>query len=162
MTKLNIPVGVSDFAEIRENGYYYVDKSALISELLSNNAAKVTWITRPRRFGKTLGISMLASFFDIRKDSRTLFAGLEIAGDITLCRAWMNQYPTIFISLKRVDGLNFSDAYGMLCAVIAELCAEHQYLLNSDKVALFFLWMSMMFLLRKPTVTAITVRCLMS
>lgn len=86
MVQLNIPVGISDFAEIRRSGYYYVDKSAVISELLKNSAAKVTLITRPRRFGKTLGISMLASFFDIRKDSRELFEGLEIAGNVFLCR----------------------------------------------------------------------------
>lgn len=67
MPTLNIPVGVSDFSEIRQNGYYYVDKTELIRELLKTDATKVTLITRPRRFGKTLGMSMLASFFDIRK-----------------------------------------------------------------------------------------------
>ena len=69
MTHLNIPVGISDFAEIRQNGYYYVDKTGLIAEVLKAQAVKVTLITRPRRFGKTLGMSMLESFFDIRKDS---------------------------------------------------------------------------------------------
>ena len=73
MKLLSIPVGVSDFEEIRRNGYYYVDKSGLIGELLSTTGTKVTLITRPRRFGKTLGMSMLESFFDIRKDSRKLF-----------------------------------------------------------------------------------------
>ena len=67
MEKLNIPVGVSDFAELRSNGYYYVDKSGLIREMLTSSAAKVTLITRPRRFGKTLGMSMLENFFNIRK-----------------------------------------------------------------------------------------------
>lgn len=67
MAKLNIPVGVSDFAELRSNGYYYVDKSGLIREMLTSSAAKVTLITRPRRFGKTLGMSMLENFFNIRK-----------------------------------------------------------------------------------------------
>ncbi|MFR5372043.1 MAG: AAA family ATPase [Faecalibacterium prausnitzii] len=70
MKEMNIPVGVSDFEEIRKNGYYYIDKSGLIGELLSRTGTKVTLITRPRRFGKTLGMSMLESFFDIRKDSR--------------------------------------------------------------------------------------------
>lgn len=69
MEKLNIPVGVSDFAELRSNGYYYVDKSGLIREMLTSSAAKVTLITRPRRFGKTLGMSMLENFFNIRKNS---------------------------------------------------------------------------------------------
>ena len=70
MKLLRIPVGVSDFAEIRRNGYYYVDKSGLIGELLGTTGTKVTLITRPRRFGKTLGMSMLESFFDIRKDNK--------------------------------------------------------------------------------------------
>ena len=81
MDNLKIPVGTSDFAEIRQNGYYYVDKTVLISELLKTASNKVTLITRPRRFGKSLGMSMLENFFDIRKDSRTLFAGLEISQD---------------------------------------------------------------------------------
>ena len=70
MKKMNIPVGVSDFEEIRKNGYYYIDKSGLVRELLSRTGTKVTLITRPRRFGKTLGMSMLESFFDIRKEAR--------------------------------------------------------------------------------------------
>ena len=78
MKKLNIPVGISDFREIRENGYYYIDKTFLIYELLKTTATKVTLITRPRRFGKTLGMSMLADFFDIRKESSTLFEGFDI------------------------------------------------------------------------------------
>lgn len=96
MKKMNIPVGVSDFEEIRKNGYYYIDKSELVRELLSRTGTKVTLITRPRRFGKTLGMSMLESFFDIRKDSRALFEGLEISENQALCDAWMNQYPTNF------------------------------------------------------------------
>ena len=105
MKKMNIPVGVSDFEEIRKNGYYYIDKSGLVRELLSRTGTKVTLITRPRRFGKTLGMSMLESFFDIRKDSRALFEGLEISENQALCDAWMNQYPTIFVSFRQVDGL---------------------------------------------------------
>lgn len=79
MKLLSIPVGVSDFEEIRRNGYYYVDKSGLIGELLGTTGTKVTLITRPRRFGKTLGMSMLESFFDIQKDNKALFEELEIA-----------------------------------------------------------------------------------
>ena len=78
MKKLNIPVGISDFEKIRNGGFYYIDKSGLITEILDEKA-EVTLITRPRRFGKTLGMSMLESFFDIRKDSKELFDGLEIA-----------------------------------------------------------------------------------
>ena len=107
MVDLNIPVGVSDFEKLRENNYYYIDKTGFISKLLQTKSAEVTLITRPRRFGKTLGMRMLASFFDIRKDSRALFEGLEITSSPSLCQKWMNQYPTLFISFKDVDGLNF-------------------------------------------------------
>lgn len=132
--RLKIPVGISDFEEVRQNGYYYVDKSALISELLTTSCAKVTLITRPRRFGKTLGMSMLAVFFDIRRDSSMLFDGLDISGHKMLCSEWMNQYPTLFLSFKDVDGLNFSSAWGMLRNRIARLCNEHSYLASSDRV----------------------------
>ena len=114
MKLLSIPVGVSDFEEIRRNGYYYVDKSGLIGELLSTTGTKVTLITRPRRFGKTLGMSMLESFFDIRKDNKALFEELEIAKRHELCMEWMNQWPTVFVSFRQVDGLNFNSAYDML------------------------------------------------
>lgn len=134
MRILNIPVGVSNFEEIRKNGYYYIDKSGLIGELLSRTGTKVTLITRPRRFGKTLGMSMLENFFDIRKDSRALFEGLEIARDQALCDAWMNQYPTIFVSFRQVDGLDFTGAYDMLTWVISELYKKHRYLLDSDRI----------------------------
>ena len=134
MKNLNIPVGVSDFLEIRKNNYYYVDKTGLIGEILKNTAVKVTLITRPRRFGKTLGMSLLANFFDIRKDSSSMFQGLEIMKNQNLCGEWMNQWPILFMSFKRVDGLDFPTAYGMLSSVIADLCVEHRYLLSSDKV----------------------------
>ena len=107
MKKLNIPVGISDFEKIRNGGFYYIDKSGLITEIL-NEKAEVTLITRPRRFGKTLGMSMLESFFDIRKDSKELFEGLEIAEHQALCDEWMNQYPTVFVSFRQVDGLDFT------------------------------------------------------
>ena len=134
MQELKIPVGVSDFEKIREENYYYIDKTGLIVELLKDRPAEVTLITRPRRFGKTLGMSMLESFLDIRKNNQALFEGLRICEDTELYQSWMNQYPTIFLSFKRVDGLNFSEAYGMLCSVIAELCIEHKYLTDSGRV----------------------------
>lgn len=134
MKNLNIPVGVSDFEEIRKNGYYYVDKSGLIEELLKTTGTKVTLITRPRRFGKTLGMSMLESFFDIRKDSKKIFADLEISKNQEFCDKWMNQWPTVFVSFRQVDGLDFAGAYGMLALVISDLYKEHLYLLDSDKI----------------------------
>ena len=137
MKLLSIPVGVSDFEEIRRNGYYYVDKSGLIGELLSTTGTKVTLITRPRRFGKTLGMSMLESFFDIRKDNKALFEELEIAKRHELCMEWMNQWPTVFVSFRQVDGLNFNSAYDMLTLVISELYKKHLYLLDSDKLDSF-------------------------
>ena len=84
MNPIKIPVGISDFAEIRRSNYYYIDKTDLIRQLLNDGPAEVTLITRPRRFGKTLGMRMLSEFFDIRKDSRDLFRDLEIAKDISL------------------------------------------------------------------------------
>lgn len=137
MVNLNLPVGVSDFERIRENGYYYIDKSGMITEILKTESTAVTLITRPRRFGKTLGMSMMSSFFDIRKDSRTLFEGLEIFNDRVLCSKWMNQYPTIFLSFKDVDGLSFASAYNMLSATVTDLYKEHLYLLDSDKINLY-------------------------
>ena len=134
MKNLNIPVGVSDFEKIRKNEYYYIDKSGLIEDLLKRTA-EVTLITRPRRFGKTLGMSMLANFFSTRKNSKEIFEGLEICDHQTLCSEWMNQYPTIFVSFRQVDGLNFNGAYDMLTMVISELYKEHLYLLDSDKIS---------------------------
>ena len=134
MKKLNIPVGISDFREIRENGYYYIDKTFLIYELLKTPATKVTLITRPRRFGKTLGMSMLADFFDIRKESFSLFEGLDISEKKSICNEWLNQYPVIFLSLKDIDGLSFEDAYGQLVAQIADLYKEYTYLLECAEI----------------------------
>ena len=134
MPELNIPVGISEFEKIRKNGYYYIDKSGLLEELLREQPTEATLITRPRRFGKTLGMSMLESFFDIRKDSRELFKGLIIDQNEKLCREWMNQWPTIFISFKRVEGLDFQGAYDMLSVVVSEVYKKHLYLLDSEKV----------------------------
>lgn len=137
MDELKIPIGRSGFADIRKNGYYYVDKSNLIKELLRTDGRQVTLITRPRRFGKTLGMSMLSEFFDIRKDSRTLFADLSITGEEKLCEEWMNQYPAIFLSFKSVDGLNFAKAYEKLASVLSELYKEYLCLMESDKLDSF-------------------------
>lgn len=136
MKALNIPVGISNFEKIRNNGFYYVDKTGLIEELLKTEA-EVTLITRPRRFGKTLGMSMLESFFDIRKNSRKLFEGLEIARQSELCSRWMNQCPTVSVSFRQVDGLNFTSAYDMLTMVFADLYNKHLYLLEDSHVTEF-------------------------
>lgn len=134
MVNLKIPVGISDFEKIRKNQYYFVDKSGLIEELLNTESNEVTLITRPRRFGKTLGMSMLASFFDIRRDSSELFQGLKISQKEELCQKWMNQYPVLFLTFKDVDGLDFQSAKEMLRIQIADRCNEYLYLISSEKV----------------------------
>ena len=134
MNTINIPVGTSNFAEIRRKGSYFIDKSSLIEQLLKTQSTKVTLITRPRRFGKTLGMSMLSEFFDIQKNSRALFKGLSVMRNKELCRQWMNQYPTLFLSFRSVDGLNFSGAYAQLESVIAELYKKHIYLTESERI----------------------------
>lgn len=131
---MNIPVGISDFRRIREENYYYIDKSGLISTLLENTPAQVTLITRPRRFGKTLGMSMLANFFDISQDSRQLFKGLEISGNQALCADWMNQYPTIFLSFKDIGGTSFENAFNLLRFVIAQLYDNYKFLLDDPDI----------------------------
>lgn len=134
MSALKIPVGRSGFTDIRENHYYFIDKSGLIEELLRTDATQVTLITRPRRFGKTLGMSMLSAFFDIRRSGAELFKGLAVAENEALCDAWMNQYPVLFLSFRSVDGLDFGGAYAQLVSVIAELYKEHFYLKESDRI----------------------------
>ena len=134
MNDLKIPVGISDFAKIRNYGYYYVDKTGLIEDLLEKETAEVTLITRPRRFGKTMGMSMLANFFDIRKDSKAMFEGLEISKNAALCSEWMNQWPVLFLTFKDVDGLTFASAKEMLLNRIAAIYNDHSYLLEGTRV----------------------------
>lgn len=130
MAKVNLPYGIDNFAKVRESNCYYIDKSGFIKELL-DRTFDVNLITRPRRFGKTLTMSMLAEFFDIRKDSRKMFEGLEIAKDTELCAEWMNQWPVLFLTLKDVEGAKFDGAYGLLEQTIAKLCIDHSYLEKS-------------------------------
>ena len=132
-----ISVGSSDFAEYRKGDYYYVDKTGLIEELLKTPGIKVTLITRPRRFGKTMNMSMLAEFFVIRKDSRPIFSGLKIADNKELCEAWMNQWPVIHVTFRSVFGSCFKDAYSMIEAVIAELYKQHIYLLENPEMMVY-------------------------
>ena len=105
---LKLPVGIENFEEIRKLGFYYIDKTRLIEQLLQG-WGKVTLFTRPRRFGKTLNMSMLKSFFEIGTD-KTLFDGLYIAQNKALCEEHMGKYPVIFLSLKSVEGLKYEDA----------------------------------------------------
>lgn len=134
MKNINVPVGISNFEKIRQDGYYYVDKTGLIRDMLENQIPEVTLITRPRRFGKTLVMSMLASFFDIQKDSKELFQGLEIIKEEKICKEFMNQYPTLFLSFKDVDGTTFENAFGLLQLMISEICKKNAYLLKSELI----------------------------
>ena len=135
MKDMSVPIGNSDFRSIREEGYYYIDKTGLIGELLQTEGTKVTLITRPRRFGKSLGMSMLAHFFDIREDSRKLFEGLKVSENKELCEKWQNRYPVLFLSFKDIAGLDFEAAKDMFRSRIFELCMEHSYLEKSEKVS---------------------------
>ena len=127
---LNLPVGIDDFSKLRESDFYYVDKTRLIEQLLYR-WSEVTLFTRPRRFGKTLNMSMLRSFFEIGTD-KSLFDGLYISGNKELCYAYMGKYPVIFLSLKGVDGLDFTTARRMLCAILKNELDRHYYLKTSD------------------------------
>ena len=133
MERLKLPVGIESFEEIRREGFYYIDKTGLIRDLL-NNWGKVNLFTRPRRFGKTLNMSMLKSFFEIGAD-KTLFDGLAISKETALCEAYMGKFPVIFLSLKGVDGLTFEDAYGMLRRIIRAEASRHQYLRDSERIS---------------------------
>lgn len=132
MKHMNIPIGTSDFAEVRQKEYYYIDKTGLIEELMRTSGTKVTLITRPRRFGKTLGMSMMAEFFDIQKDSKALFDGLSISENKELCKAWMNQYPVVFVSFREIDGSDYQNALSRLNSVISDLYNIHYYLMDSN------------------------------
>lgn len=132
MPKYFMPVGNTDFREIRETGLYYVDKTDLIDQLVWQSRAKVTLFTRPRRFGKSLNMSMLQHFFDIREDSKGIFEGLKISANKALCDEWRNQYPTILVSFKDVDGDDYEEALEQLRSIISKLCESHKYLLESS------------------------------
>jgi hypothetical protein len=131
---ISIFVGGENFEELRNSGCYYVDKTELLYELSQDSKNIVTLFTRPRRFGKTLTMRMMESFFDIRRDSRAVFDGLAIMKHEAFCAEWMNQYPVLFITLKDAEGLNFQGAYGMLKGIISDLCVKHSYLGSSEKV----------------------------
>ena len=132
MQKEKLPVGIEDFEEIRKEGFYYIDKTGLIRDLL-NNWGKVNLFTRPRRFGKTLNMSMLKYFFEIGAD-KSLFDGLAISQETALCEEYFGKFPVIFISLKGVDGLSFANARDMLWEIICKELRRMQCLLQDDRL----------------------------
>lgn len=129
---LKLPVGIEDFAEIRQAGFYYVDKTKFIEQLL-DGWGKVNLFTRPRRFGKTLNMSMLRYFFEIGADA-SLFDGLQIAKNKKLCEEYQGKYPVIFFSFKNVEGLTFADAQYRLAELIAGEAERFAFLAQSDKL----------------------------
>lgn len=133
MNNMKLPVGIDQFDKLIKSGFYYVDKTRLIEQLLQN-WGEVNLFTRPWRFGKTLNMSMLKSFFEIGTD-KTLFDQLYIAANKELCEEYMGQYPVIFLSLKGVDGLNFEEAKSMLKITIRTEAQRHYELKKSEKVS---------------------------
>ena len=133
--KLMLPTGIEDFKEIRTDGYYYVDKTALIEQVLDKRS-KVTLFTRPRRFGKTLNMSMLRYFFETGTDSK-LFNGLYITQNAELCEKYMGKYPVIAISLKGVDADSYTKAKAQIIKIINREARRHRLLLKSEKLDSF-------------------------
>ena len=129
---ITIPYAVANYAEMRDRGFYYVDKTRLIEQLLLN-WSKVTLFTRPRRFGKTLNMSMLKSFFDIGTD-KALFDGLYISGNKELCDEYMGKYPVIFLSLKGVEGLTYEEAFEAFVRIMGKEVNRVSFLADSDKL----------------------------
>ena len=130
-----LPTGIEDFKEIRTDGYYYVDKTALIEQVLDKRS-KVTLFTRPRRFGKTLNMSMLRYFFETGTDSK-LFNGLYISQNAELCEKYMGKYPVIAISLKGVDADSYTKAKAQIIKIINREARRHRLLLKSEKLDSF-------------------------
>ena len=130
MELLKLPVGIDNFEKIRRNNFYYIDKTRLVEQAL-HNWSEVTLFTRPRRFGKTLGMSMLRSFFEIGTD-KSLFDRLYISQNKSLCDEHMGKYPVIFLTLKGVEGLTFTDAKMMLKSILSTEMDRHYYLKTSE------------------------------
>ena len=133
MNTQKLPVGIDSFEKLRKEDFYYVDKSGLIIDLMQN-WGDVNLFTRPRRFGKTLNMSMLKCFFEIGGD-KSIFDGLKVAQEKQLCETHMGKYPVVFISLKGVDGLTFEDAYERLRRIVIEEASRLQYLLDSNRIS---------------------------
>lgn len=129
-----LPVGIESFEEIRKEGYYYVDKTAMLKDLLYRRS-KVNLFTRPRRFGKSLNMSMLKCFLEIGCD-KNLFDGLKISGDRELCEQYMGKFPVISISLEDVDGVDFKTARSLFCAVIGNEAMRFQFLLDDNTLSI--------------------------
>ena len=132
MTMKKLPVGIDSFEKLRKEDFYYVDKTGLIADLMAN-WGEVNLFTRPRRFGKTLNMSMLKCFFEIGSD-KSIFDGLIISREKTLCETYMGKYPVVFVSLKGVDGLTFDVAYKALSEIVRKEALRLQFLNESERL----------------------------
>ncbi len=132
MLTKKLPVGIDSFEKLRREDFYYVDKTRMIVDLMAN-WGEVNLFTRPRRFGKTLNMSMLKCFFEIGTD-KSLFDGLKVSEEKALCETYMGKYPVVFVSLKGVDGLTFEDAYRRLRGIIREEALRLSFLKSSEKL----------------------------
>ncbi|MXP77357.1 AAA family ATPase [Lachnospiraceae bacterium WCA-9-b2] len=132
MRKKKLPIGIENFEKLRLEDFYYIDKTGLIRELL-NNWGEVNLFTRPRRFGKTLNMSMLENFFSLDGD-KSIFDGLEISKETALCEEYMGKYPVVSISLKGIDAWSYETAYQMAVRVIIDAAAKFYFLLDSEKL----------------------------
>lgn len=135
MEILKLPIGIENFEDIRRSGFYYIDKTMFIEQFL-NTWSEVTLFTRPRRFGKTLGMSMFRSFFEIGTD-KSLFDGLYISQNKALCDEHMGKYPVIFISLKDVEGLSYDEAFQVFSSIIGNEISKFSFLAESDKLTVW-------------------------
>ena len=135
--KKKLPIGIDNFEKIRENDYYYVDKTGMIKDLLMSGS-EVTLFTRPRRFGKSLNMSMLKSFFSIDEEPEKqlkIFEKLQIATEKKLCEAYMGKYPVLFLSLKEISALEYEKARAMIVFAVNELARKNQFILQSEKMS---------------------------
>lgn len=130
MNTMKLPVGIDDFRKLRESDFYYVDKTRLIEQILQS-WSEVTFFTRPRRFGKTLNMSMLKSFFEIGTD-KSLFEGLYISGNKEFCEEYMGKYPVVFLSLKSVEGTSFDEARYRIIELISREAERFKFLKDSE------------------------------
>ena len=132
-SRKKLPIGVENFEELRHEDFYYVDKTYMIRDIL-RNLSKVTLFTRPRRFGKSLNMSMLENFFSVEGD-KSIFQGLDIFGEVELCEKYMGKYPVISFSLKNLDAANdYKEARELLAVLIQGVAGKVQYLLESERL----------------------------
>ena len=127
-----LPIGIEDFEKIRQEDYYYVDKTGMIGDII-RNGAEVTLFTRPRRFGKSLNMSMLEQFFSLNGKPE-LFEGLQIMGEPELCQKYMGQYPVISLSLKGINAVSYETAFKIAVRGINESAAMVDYLEQSERL----------------------------